>query len=181
MLTPGYAEPVPPMVNAWTFGWGTTDEAVAGAVPASATWESANRAVYYPIWVPTPCVARRVYWANGATTTGGATIEVGLYSTSGYKPGAKVVSGSATQGTASEVQFVDITDTTLTPGLWWLAVTASSTTNTTLFRGQFGSASMDELFRFDEASANPLPSTATPVESNASNLWVIGFSTTTIT
>lgn len=178
---PGYVEQVPPMVSPFTLNWGFMTEGDAGASPASATWESGNRAVFVPIFVPTVCIAKRVWWANGATATGSATIEVGIYANAGYKPVTKLVSGSATQATASVLQFVDVTDTILTPGLWWLAITASTTTNTTLFRSQVASTSVDELYRMEQATANPLPSPATPVKSSAQNIWLCGFSTTTIT
>jgi len=182
IYVPGYVEPVPPMISPYTFGWGSAaHERVVGSEATSATWESASRAVYMPIFIPTPTILTRVWWANGATTSGGATIEVGLYRDAGYKPGAKIVSGSATQGTASQVQFVDVTDTFLLPGLYWIAVTSSSATNTTMFRGTPADASLDAVLRMQEASASPLPATATPVESAVTNNWLCGFSTTTIT
>lgn len=176
-----WAETPLPMVS--TFGpWGVAPSpAVTGSAstPGAATWESSNRAVYMPVIVPCVCVVRRVWWMNGATT-GSATIEVGIYNQSAYGPGSKIISGSATQGNASEVQFVDVTDTTLAPGVYWLAIMASTTTNTTLFRLAVNT-SQDGTRRMQQASANPLPSTATPVESTAANVWVCGFSTTTIT
>jgi hypothetical protein len=175
VYTPGYSITIPPMVSAYTQNIGWVTEVVSASAPASATWESAARAVYTPIVLRAPCVARRVWWANGATTTGGATVEVGIYANVDYGPGAKLVSGSATQGTASQVQFVDVTDTALPPGLYWIAVMCSSATNTTMFRV---SVTADAMMRFEEASASPLPSTATPVESTVGNLWLCGFATT---
>jgi len=159
--------------------WGLFSGMVAAAL-ASAAYETAARAVYYPISVPCVTVIKRVWWANGATTSGGATIEVGIYRDGGHKPGTKLISGSATQGNTNEVQFVDVTDTTIPPGIWWLAIMASSATNTTLFRSTHNT-SWDTVFRFQQNSANPLPSTATPVESSGTNIWQFGFSTTTIT
>jgi hypothetical protein len=145
--------------------------------PASAAYPEADRAYYYPIALRSSGVVRRVWWANGATTTGGATIEVGVYADSGYGPGTKVISGSATQGTASQVQFVDVTDTPVSSGLHWLAIRSSSATNTTVFRSNLG-ASYDSSFMFIQASASPLPATATPIEATASEVWLFGFATT---
>jgi len=179
----GY-EPVPPMVSPLTRGWGAfPEENLYTGLPASGTYDSGALAVYFPIWVPSVCVARRVWWANGATTSGGATVEVGIYADAGeYKPAAKLISGSATQGTASQAQFVDITDTTLTPNLYWLALQASTNTNTTLLRVSLPSSAFDAWVRMEQSSANPLPATATPVESaTASRVYLFGFSTTTIT
>jgi len=162
--------------------WSLTpwDVAVSDSDPVSASWEVGNTAVYMPVKIPVVCILKRVWWANGATVSGGATVEAGIYSDSGYAPGTKVVSGSATQGTASQVQFVDVTDVTLPPGLYWLALMMSSTTNTTGMRIS-GSVVSDGARRFQQASANPLPSTATPVQSSNQFYWAYGFSTTTIT
>lgn len=174
---PGYALIVPPMVSAYTFGVGWFSEAISGTAPTSTTWESANRTVYMPLVLTSPCVIRRVWWANGATTTGGATIQVGIYRDTGnFQPGVLIISGSAVQGTASEVQFVDVTDTPIAPGLFWIAITASSTTNTMVFRSSVASTTSDAAFRFEEASA--MPSTATPVETSALAIWLCGFATT---
>jgi hypothetical protein len=176
MYASGMAEPVPPMVSLFTPGWSAA-AAKLGTAPTSATWEAANRAVYYPLLVPTVTIVRRFWWANGATTTGGATVEAGVYADGGYKPGGKIVSGSATQGTASQVQFVDVTDTTLAPGLYWLALSASSATNTTIFRTTLRTE-WDAALRFEQSSANPLPATATPAESSAAHVHLFGFATT---
>lgn len=181
MFTPGYVEPPLPMV-ASNGPWGLMAHALANAstAPSSRAWDSGNLAVYHPIIVPCMTIVRRVFWLNGATTTGGATVEAGLYADGGYKPGAKLVSGAATQGTASQVQFVDVTDTSVPPGAYWLALTASTATNTTFF-GLAIYANMDAAVRFEQASANPLPATATPVESTTATFYIFGFSTTTIT
>jgi hypothetical protein len=168
---------VPPMISAWTPVIGHIDEAYVSTSPVSAAWESVDRVVYVPVVLQATCVVRRVWWANGATTTGGATVAVGVYADSGYGPGTKIISGSAVQGTANEVQFVDVTDTAIPPGLHWLALMASSVTNTTLIRSSLATA-IDASVRFEQASANPLPASATPVETTGSGAWLFGFATT---
>ena len=176
MFAGGYGYTVPPMVSLLTPVIGHWDAGYIGA-PTSQTYESAQRAVYFPIVIPAPCVARRVWWANGATVSGGATIEVGIYASLSYAPGAKLVSGSATQGSASQVQFVDVTDTVLPPGVYWLAILSSSGTNTT-FLGALTNTSSDAGERFQEASLGALPSTATPVEATVQTSYLFGFATT---
>jgi hypothetical protein len=183
MLSPAYLEPVPPMVSPYTMGWGFVDEATVNSSPISSSWESANRGVWIPIYVPTVCVAKRMWWANGATVSGSYNVEAGIYLDAGHKPGAKLITtGSVAQGTASEVQFSDITDTTLTPQLYWLYMSCS-TTSATFARGTLQTASWDELFRFQQASIGPgsAPSTATPAEGAGQSIYLMGFSTTTIT
>jgi len=182
-ILPGFGGPILPMVS--TIGvWGIPPAGLGTTgAPTSGAWESADRAVYIPIQVPVLCVVRRVWWANGATVSGGATIEVGVYSQGPTgAPKTKLVSGSAVQGSATQVQFVDVTDTVLPPGQYWLAIMASSVTNTTLFTVSIGSGGVADIAgRFVQASANPLPSSATPAETANANIWFCGFSTTTIT
>jgi hypothetical protein len=118
-----------------------------------------------------------LWWVNGATVNASYNVDCGIYADAGKKPGVRLVSsGSTAQGTASEVQFVNVTDTTLMPGLIWLALVCSST-SATLFRVA-GSAIYDALFRMQEAAALPLPATATPVESTGVNYYLCGFATT---
>lgn len=179
-FSPGYIEPPIPMVSAIGVWSGILGASFSSAL--SAAFESANRAVYTPIFIPTVCVATRMWWANGSTVSASYNVDAGIYLDSGFKPGTKLIStGSTAQGTASEVQFADITDTTLTPGRYWLGFTCSST-SATFFRASANwGAGADAYFRFEEASALPLPASATPVESSGLNFYLFGFSTTTIT
>lgn len=171
-------EPVLRMVS--TAGpWGPLTPSAVAANFASVAWETAELAVYMPIYVPVVCSAKRMWWANGATTTGGATVEAGVYRDGGFKPGTKLGSKSAVQGTASQVQFVTLdAAVTLTPGLWWVALMMSSATNTTVVSTLL-SVSVDISLRFSQITCNPLPATATPAESAGGTFPLCGFSTTT--
>jgi len=177
MFSTGYTITVPPMVSVFTRGIGWVDESFSVSVPASGTFESANLAVYMPITLAAPCVIRRIWWANGATAAG--NVDCGLYYDSGSRsPGAKVISSTSTaQSGANAVQFVDVTDTAIAPGLYWVAITSDSA-STTFFRSALTAAAMDVAQRMQEASASPLPATATPVASTGTNIYLCGFSTT---
>jgi hypothetical protein len=180
MLTAGYLEPVPDMVSPYTKAWGFMDEALAPAPPGAGTYEAADRGIYYPLYVPTTCVARRMWWVNGGTATG--NIEAGIYLDAGYKPGVKLVTtGTIGQSGTSAVQFADITDTTLAPGLHWLYLSCSSTSSTFLRTSSL--THYDELYRWDQASIGPgsAPDPAVPTESDSDQTYFVGFSTTTIT
>jgi hypothetical protein len=176
------SEPVPPMVSVWTSGWGFVSEGILGTIPGSATYEAVNRGVWHPIQVPSVCVARRIFWVNGATQAG--NIEAGIYLDGGYKPGAKLITtGSVAQSAATnDIQFTDITDTTLAPGLYWLYIAASST-STTLFRSSMSLLGGQVGWKFHQDSIGPgsAPATATPVASTGANIYFVGFSTHTIT
>jgi hypothetical protein len=176
MYSPGYPLTIPPMVSVFTKGIGWMAEDVAATQPQSAVFEAANDAVYAALLLPAACVVRRLWWANGATVSASYNVDVGIYAASAYGPGARLVStGSTAQGTASEVQFVNVTDTALAPGLYWLALACSSA-SATFFRSAV--TGRDASFRFSEASALPLPATATPVESTGTNIYLYGFATT---
>lgn len=282
--TQSRTEPVPNMVSIFTPRWGFVDERISTSQPSSASYPSAGRGVWLPIYVPTVCCAKRMWWANGSTTTrnerqtvtltdfagtdsfrltfggqetsdivrgtnctavaikallealssispntvtvtwttdaatgyvdfdngtlantdvsamtvtnavgctgsvaettrGGLYIEAGIYLDAGYKPGAKLITtGEVKQGTATQVQFADITDTWLSPSLYWLYFSAVATTSS-IFRSAVAAAAIDELFGFEQASIPPgsAPATATPVEYTSNWLGLMGFSTTTIT
>ena len=131
-----------------------------------------------PLSVPSTCVVRRLWWTNGSTVNASNNLDIGIYaSTQNREPGVLVVSaGSTAQGTASQVQFVDVTDTTLAPGLYWIALTASVTAASTMRTSL--SVTPQGLIVFSESSALPLPSTATPVESAYGRIYLCGFATT---
>jgi hypothetical protein len=169
---------VPPMVAPIGI-WGFIDDGLRGvADPSSGAWEFADRAAYFAVAIPTTTVARRLWWANGATVNASYNIDVGIYRDAGHKPGVKLVSaGSTAQGSASEVQFVNITDVTLAAGLYWLAITCSST-SATILRHASAVAAMPKGARFQENSALPLPATATPVQGTGVNVYLFGFATT---
>lgn len=173
--------PVPPLISFRTKGWGWTSDFYSGT-PTSGTYTLANRAYYVPILVPAVCVARRVWWYNGATVSASYDLDCGIYTDAGYKPGTRLVSsGSTAQGTASVIQFVDITDTALSPGLYWIAIACSSASATLLRNIDVASIgpSGDAIPRFQQSTALPLPDSATPVEvTSTTGQFLFGFATT---
>jgi hypothetical protein len=175
--SPGWA-PVLPMIGTMTFGVSASaTEMSGGAVPSSGSYESANAAVYMPLLLPFGLVVRRLWWVNGSTVSASYSIDCGIYADAGGIPGSKLIStGSTAQGTASEVQLVDVADTSLAPGRYWMAIACSSA-SATLLRSLSNSA-WDAVLRFEETSALPLPATATPVESTSQNIYLCGFATT---
>jgi hypothetical protein len=121
-----------------------------------------------------------MYWANGVTVSASYNVEAGLYLDAGYQPDAKLITtGSVAQGTASEVQFADITDTVLGPGRYWLHMSCSSA-SATFFRSTIASNTTDELFKCYQASVGPgsAPATATPLKGVSQNAYLFGFATT---
>ena len=142
------------------------------AAPASAIWIATNRAIYVPIIVPRACVIRRFWWLNGATV-GTNNLQAGLYDDTF----ASVLLGTSTlsAGTASQVQYDDVTDTPIGSGKYWLALWCNGTT-ATVFRGNPTNALRLGVFYAQSSLAAGLPSTATPA-SPTTFLPVFGFTT----
>lgn len=124
---------------------------------AAAAWGTANTAVFSPVIIGVNTTVYQLAWINGATVAGNA--DVGIYDRNGFR---LVSSGSTAQSGVSAPQVVDITDTTLTPGLYYLAMVADDATAT---YNRAGTSSASPLCRASgmamQASAFPLPSTAT--------------------
>lgn len=128
-------------------------------LPSSTTWPAANRAIYMPLYVDRPGIVTKLWIWNGATSSG--NVDIGLYNASFTK---LTSSGSTAQGTINVIQEFDITDYALVPGVYFLGLAMSSgtatvfaaTPNVTTYLGTYGIT--------QEASALPLPATATPAQ-----------------
>ena len=141
-----------------------------GVVLASAAWTNANVAVYMPIVVRHSFPVKQLRIANLATVSG--NFDLGIYDsdTDGLPQTRLLSTGSTAQSGANTVQLVDTGTTTLAAGLYYAASVFDNGTATIMAIGVlahtgFNSGdsphSLDGVFQ--EASAFPLPSTATPV------------------
>lgn len=148
----------------------------AVAAAASAVWETANSARYLPFVLSDTLVVAQLFCQNGATVSG--NVDMGIYS----EAGARLVSiGSTAQAGVSTLQFFNITDTTLGPGRYYLALGCDNTTATFL---QHNTADADLLRSWGVLSATgltgpTLPATATFSATTATQLVVIGLTTRT--
>lgn len=116
----------------------------------------ANTALFYPFRIFEPSTAVKMACVNGATVNG--NVDLGIYD----RELNKIVStGSTAQAGANAIQVIDITDTLLLPGNYFMAVELSSATGT-LMR----STATDEdalsahPFYTQAVGAFPLPATA---------------------
>lgn len=145
-------------------GLGTFLNATAAA---SATFPSANRAYYLPFIVNSPVTITDISVYIGATngSPGPSNIDVGIYDFSG----TKLVSSGAQDTTAwtiNTLRTVGITDTVLGRGRFYAAIAADNTT-LALFRNSFGGSSAPISGQLMQATAYPLPATATFAASTA--------------
>lgn len=134
---------------------------------SSGTWLSNNLALFYPFRLNTFETAYKLLFFVGSSSAG--NIDVGIYD-SQYN--LIVSSGStAMSATVNTVQEINITDTILPPGDYFIAAVCSSTSGT-VFLVQPSSAGDEGVLAaipiYEQASALPLPSTATPVLSTNS-------------
>lgn len=90
---------------------------------ASTAWPSANYAAFVPIRLSRPYTAYKMVVGAGATAAG--NFDVGLYD----RYGNRLVSSGATAKGASTEHVLDITDTRIGPGLYYMALAADGTNN----------------------------------------------------
>lgn len=123
------------------------------ANPASTAWPAANRAIFVPFRVAISLVVYKLVIGAGATASG--NFDVGIYDSQGNK----LVSSGATAKGASTEQVLDITDTRVGPGLYYLALAADATSN---YISMGSTLQMSRLMGIVQmASAYTLPATAT--------------------
>ena len=138
---------------------------------SAAAWPSANLAIYIPIRVPVRCVARSLWYASGSTSNG--NVDMGLYDAAGD---AIISATGASKANGGEVQIFDVTDTTVGPGRYYLALVSDSGTST-FYRIAPAAPLCAAWGVLTETSAYPLPATATwAVPQTLAYLPVMGMS-----
>lgn len=148
---------------------------MVGANFASGTYPAANRALACPFEIAAPFLVRKVFWFNGATTTS-TSADVGVYT----EAGALVVSGGGTAiSGANATQEVDVTDTVLKPGRYWLAYAQNGTTATPMLSAT-AAAVLRAMGCAQMASAYVLPSTFTPAAVASAAFPLMGIASRTL-
>ena len=149
---------------------GTVFTVTEGVVLASAAWITTNLALYLPFIVRHQLTVKQFRLLNGATVSG--NVDLGIYSSTieGIPSARQVSTGSTAQAGTNGIQSVNIAATSLSPGLYYMAVALDNLTGTVASFVVDDSANHSNFDRintvdgvFQEASAFPLPSTATPI------------------
>ena len=133
---------------------------LTGAAPGaggSAGYPSANRALYFPFTLLDPFIIDKMFWANGTVVSG--NVDVGVYD-SASTPNRLVSTGTTAQATVSVLQEVNITNYTLSPGTYYLAIACDNVT-ATFWRTTQAAASLEVCGAAQQATAFVLPTTAT--------------------
>lgn len=125
------------------------------ALTNSYAWPSSNLAVYVPVEIYRTITIVKMAVNNGTAVSG--NIDVGIYD---YAGGKVVTKGSTAQSGTSAIQIFDITDTTLYPGLYYMAVALDNTTGTLM--GYTGGVAPEIGAHgvYQQASAFALPTTS---------------------
>lgn len=152
---------VPPLGDLHTFAISSMSECgLAGTwtatSPANIAWPAANRAIFVPMRLPVPATVYKMATGSGTLTAG--NFDLGIYDTNGN---LIISTGATAKTTASSERIVDVTDTRLMPGMYYLAMSADGTDNYTGWA--FGSnTAFGKLVGLREMeSAYVLPATAT--------------------
>jgi len=133
-------------------------DVLGGVVPNYSTpqvWPVANLALFVPFTLSEMVVIKRMLVEPMGTT--GGHVDVGLYAADGTR---LVSMGSTLLGGPNTIQFLDIADTQLNAGRYYMAIAADSTTPK-LGWGLTGFMVNSYLGIREMAAAFPLPATAT--------------------
>lgn len=128
---------------------------IQGGVGGGAVWPSANRAIYMPVLVESYVTAYQIAFE---VTTQSGNYDVGIYD----ELGTRLINKGSTAVPAAGIATADITDTPLTPGLYWLAMAIDNGTAAVV--RQTASSTVGALTVHglqDQDTAFALPSTAT--------------------
>lgn len=94
---------------------------IMGGVATGAAWGSANRALYIPFMVEQSFTAAQIAFE---VTVQSGNCDVGIYGLDG----TRLVSKGSTAVGGVGIQIIDITDTPLAPGVYYLAMNIDNTT-----------------------------------------------------
>lgn len=146
------------------------------ATYASNTYPAASRALAIPFWIAYPFLVRKVFWFNGATASTDSA-DVGVYT----EAGARLVSGGGTTiSGANATQEVDVTDTLLQPGRYWMAYSQNGVTATPIMSNAGSAGNVRAAGCAQMASAYVLPSTFTPAAIASPLIPLIGIASRTL-
>lgn len=131
-------------------------DVLAGAASATLT---ANKAYYFPFTLFDWATVYQLLLLIGATSSG--NIDVGIYDDELNR----ILSAGSTamSGTTDTVQEINVADTELPPGNYYIAVVVDNATGTVHYNAINDDPGLSKFTVLEEASAFPLPATATPV------------------
>jgi hypothetical protein len=155
---PMLARPGEVTISPWSMqSLGVALRIMGQGAPSSQNFVTVNLAVFVPFSVPEPITITKLGWVNGTAVAG--NLDAGIYDTSGTR---LVSSGTTAQASTSTAQVVDVTDTILGRGVYYLAL-ASDTSGITqkVFAAIPAAGIAQSLGLLQMATAFVLPNPAT--------------------
>lgn len=144
------------------------------AAPTSAS-TGATFLMLTPFTNPEPALITKVWWYNGVTVAG--NVDCGVFDENGVK---LVSAGSTVMAGASAIQNVDVTDTYIGRGRFYLALATNNTT-ATFFYSALGTAALARAVGVASATVVfPLPATLTLATAVYDGTFVHGISLRTL-
>lgn len=147
---------------------------VAGAVASLAT--GSQNAMFFPWLVQVPLTIVKGFTMNGATANGNNDIGV-------YDHGFNLIVsiGATLQSGTNAIQEYDITDTTLNPGRYWIAVLNTGTGTFFSWASQLDEVALSVMPFLIQTGQTALPATASPIKDSRAtpSMPLFGFSTLT--
>lgn len=139
-----------------------------GSTPASAAYPNANDALLTPLYLEQFSTIKRLFVLNGAVVSG--NIDIGIYT----QGGAKIVSsGSTVQSGTSSNQIYDVTNFSLGPGRYYLAMALDNVTGR-IVRAGLSTNAVKLMGMARMTSAFPLPNQITFMPMTSGYLPVMG-------
>lgn len=135
------------------------DMRIIGALTgiSSTAWNTANRAVYMPVYLDRPVVVLKLWVFNGATASG--NIDVGLYDRNYNR---LTSAGSTAQAGTNVLQEFDVADLSIAGGVYFIGIAASATTTTFFMNVSNVSGYFRGMGITQQDTALPLPNPAVP-------------------
>lgn len=165
---PFESTPVSPILTPWSVeaaGAGLAGLGVPLWTLVSGTSDTANKAYFYPFRITSWVTVYQVLFWVGATSSG--NIDVGVYDAQANR----IVSAGSTamSATVNTVQEINVTDTVLSPGKYFLAWAVDNTTGTVFRTALADELSLPSYAVYEQTglTAAALPATATPVISTS--------------
>lgn len=170
--------PAPPVISPYSIFAAHTNTGMSSST--SGTYPVANRAFYFPFWLPEQYTVTKMFTMNGATAD--KNVDVGIYHDNGTRIESirHTLGFDTPQSGTNTIQLYDLTDVTLGPGNYYMALAMDGTTGT-LFRNTPNSApSLAVMGIRQQASAYPLPDPATFADMNTTTVPIFGLTNRTI-
>lgn len=143
------------------------DSAVlVGSAQSAFAFPSANLALLFPFTLTRGAVAKRLACTNGGTASG--NIDMGIYRDDLT---LLVSKGSTAQAGTNATQFLDITDTSLGPGRYYMALVIDNVTGL-FYRHTPIAVALRMMGALQMTTAFPLPSTITPDAGGLANAYL---------